>query len=40
MLEAILPADLTVEGATALLEPLSRELSVEIGVRAITPVSL
>jgi glycine cleavage system transcriptional repressor len=40
MLEAILPPDLTVEGATALLEPLSRELSVEIGVRAITPVSL
>jgi glycine cleavage system transcriptional repressor len=40
MLEAILPNGMTVEETSALLEPLSRELSVEIGVRAITPVAL
>lgn len=40
MLEAILPADMTVETTAALLENLRKELQVEIGVRAITPVSL
>ena len=39
MLEAILPPELTVESTSEMLEPLRRELSVEIGVRAITPVS-
>ena len=39
MLEAILPAGMTVEAAEALLENLKKELNVEIGVRAITPVS-
>lgn len=40
MLEAILPAGMTVEATSEMLEPLRRELHVEIGVRAITPVSL
>jgi glycine cleavage system transcriptional repressor len=40
MLEAILPAAMTVEEAAALLENLKKELNVEIGVRVITPVSL
>lgn len=40
VLEAALPPDLTVEEASALLENLRKELSVEISVRLITPVSL
>jgi glycine cleavage system transcriptional repressor len=40
MLEAILPGNMTVEDATALLENLKKELNVEIGVRPITTVSL
>jgi glycine cleavage system transcriptional repressor len=40
MLEAILPQGLSVEETSEMLEPLRRELAVEIGVRAITPVSL
>jgi glycine cleavage system transcriptional repressor len=40
MLEAVLPAGLTVEDAERLLEKLKKELNVEIAVRAITPVSL
>ena len=40
MLEAALPAGVTVEDAAGLLEKLKKELSVEIGVRAITPVAL
>lgn len=40
MLEAILPAGMTVEDAEQLLENLKKELNVEIGVRTITPVSL
>jgi glycine cleavage system transcriptional repressor len=40
MLEAILPSGMTVEGATAILENLKKELNVEIAVRLITPVSL
>jgi glycine cleavage system transcriptional repressor len=40
MLEAILPQNLSIEDTSELLEPLRRELAVEIGVRAITPVSL
>jgi glycine cleavage system transcriptional repressor len=40
MLEAALPQDMTVEDATLLLEKLKKELSVEISVRLITPVSL
>lgn len=40
MLEAILPAGMTVESTSAMMEPLRSELNVEIGVRAITPVSL
>lgn len=40
MLEAILPAGLTVDETSQMLEPLRKELQVEIGVRAITPVSL
>ena len=40
MLEAVLPAGMTVEDAAALLENLKKELNVEIGVRAITPVAL
>lgn len=40
MLEAILPAGMSVEAAAGLLENLKKELNVEIGVRAITPVSL
>jgi len=40
MLEAILPAGLTVEDASALLDDLKKELNVEISVRTITPVSL
>jgi len=40
MLEAILPAGMTVDDAALLLENLKKELKVEIGVRAITPVAL
>lgn len=40
MLEAILPNGLTVDSASAMLESLRTELNVEIGVRAITPISL
>lgn len=40
MLEAVLPQDLSVEQASHLLENLKKELSVEISVRLITPVSL
>jgi glycine cleavage system transcriptional repressor len=40
MLEAILPSGMTVEDAGALLATIKEELHVEIGVRAITPVSL
>ncbi len=40
MLEAVLPEGLTVEDAAGLLEKLKKELNVEIGVRAITPVAL
>jgi len=39
MLEAILPAGMSVDETSALLENLRQELKVEIGVRAITPVS-
>lgn len=40
MLEAALPQGMTVEDASRLLENLKKELSVEISVRIITPVSL
>jgi glycine cleavage system transcriptional repressor len=40
MLEAVLPEGMTVEETSALLETHRKELQVEIGVRAITPVSL
>ncbi len=40
MLEAILPAGMSVEDADRLLETIKKELNVEIGVRAITPVAL
>lgn len=40
MLEATLPDCLTIEGVSALLENLRKELQVEITVRSITPVSL
>ncbi len=40
MLEAILPPGLSIEATSELLEPLRRKLAAEIGVRAITPVSL
>ncbi len=40
MLEAILPGGMSVDETSALLETLRNELQVEIGVRAITPVSL
>jgi len=40
VLEAALPQDLTVDDASRLLEKLKKELSVEISVRLITPVSL
>ena len=40
MLEAYLPVGQTVEDAERLLSGLREELNVEIGVRAITPVSL
>lgn len=40
MLEAILPAGMSVEDAELLLENLKKELNVEIKVRVITPVSL
>ncbi len=40
MLEAILPVALTVDSTSQLLESLRKELNVEIGVRAITAVSL
>jgi glycine cleavage system transcriptional repressor len=40
MLEAALPPGMSVEDATHLLEKLKKELSVEISVRLITPVSL
>ena len=39
MLEAILPAGMTVDDAGRLLDNLKKELNVEIGVRTITPVS-
>ena len=40
MLEAVLPQEMTVEEVSQLLENLKKELSVEIAVRLITPVSL
>lgn len=40
MLEAILPAGMSVEATSEILESLRTELHVEIGVRAITAVSL
>jgi len=40
MLEAILPAGMTVDATSHMLESLRSDLNVEIGVRAITPVSL
>ncbi|NVN98971.1 MAG: amino acid-binding protein [Geobacteraceae bacterium] len=40
MLEAILPSGMTVESTSEMFETLRTELTVEIGVRAITPVSL
>jgi glycine cleavage system transcriptional repressor len=40
MLEAALPDGVTVEETEGLLEELKKELSVEISVRPITPVSL
>src|SRR5512138_2764363 len=40
MLEAILPVGMSVDDTATLLESLKNELNVEIGVRAITPVSL
>lgn len=40
MLEAALPPELSAEDITQLLENLKKELSVEISVRLITPVSL
>ena len=40
MLEAALPREMSVEDASNLLEILKKELSVEISVRIITPVSL
>jgi glycine cleavage system transcriptional repressor len=39
MLEAAVPPELAVEDVSALLEKLKKELSVEISVRLITPVS-
>jgi len=40
MMEAALPAGLTIEETEVLLEKLKKELKVEISVRTITPVSL
>jgi glycine cleavage system transcriptional repressor len=40
MLEAIPPAGMEIEDVERLLEKLKKELNVEIGVRAITPVAL
>jgi glycine cleavage system transcriptional repressor len=40
MLEAVLPQGMSVDDASFLLEKLKKELSVEISVRLITPVSL
>ena len=40
MLEAILPQGLSIEATSELLDPLRKKLAIEIGVRAITPVSL
>lgn len=40
MLEAVLPAGMTVGDVEKLLESLKKELNVEIGVRAITPIAL
>jgi glycine cleavage system transcriptional repressor len=40
MLEAVLPVGMNVDATSQMLEPLRKELAVEIGVRAITPVSL
>ncbi len=40
MLEAILPVGMTIDDAALLLDNLKKELNVEIGVRAITPVAL
>ncbi len=40
MLEAVLPAGMAVEDVATFLEDLKTELCVEVGVRAITPVTL
>lgn len=40
MLEAVLPDGIGVEDVSRLLEKLKKELTVEIGVRSVTPVSL
>lgn len=40
MLEAILPVNMSVDSTSEMLNVLRSELNVEIGVRAITPVSL
>lgn len=40
MLEAALPDGMTVEDVSAILEKVKSELSVEISVRSVTPVSL
>jgi glycine cleavage system transcriptional repressor len=40
MLEAVLPDGIAVEDVGRLLEKLKKELTVEIGVRSVTPVSL
>jgi glycine cleavage system transcriptional repressor len=40
MLEAELPQGLSIEATSELLDPLRKKLDIEIGVRAITPVSL
>ncbi|MCM0080657.1 amino acid-binding protein [Geomonas sp. Red32] len=39
MIEAVLPEEMSVDEASLLLEKLKKELSVEISVRLITPVS-
>lgn len=40
MLEAVLPQGMSVDNVSSLLEKMKKELSVEISVRLITPVSL
>lgn len=40
MLEAVLPDGISIDNVTRLLDKLKKELSVEIGVRSVTPVSL